>query len=111
VLCIDIARVENGLVEVLSCAQGIIVKGQNGNVARHDKVLVRGENKRRKTTHILNSPSSKIPGRDKYQENENDENPRTARISREKVDAHRDPFLTHPFRMLSPSFWKAVHSC
>ena len=85
------------------------MKGQNGNVAWHDKVLIRGENKRRETTHILNSP--KIPGCDKYEENENDENPRTARISREQVDAHKDPFLTHPFRMLSPFLRKVVHSC
>ena len=76
-LCIDIARVENSLVKVLSCAQVIIVKGQNGNIARK-----------------FNNPFSKIQAYDKQQENHNDENSDAIRVTREKVDAHRDPFLT-----------------
>src|SRR5438552_59182 len=88
VLRVDIARVEKRFVEVLSCTEGIIVKGQNGIVARHGKLLISGENKRRKSTHVLSSPSSKIQARDK-QKNENDENSRSARASRVKAEMHK----------------------
>src|SRR5258708_19437905 len=89
----DIAGVEKSLVEVLSCALVIIVKGQNGNIIRHSKLLIKRENKRRKTTY---RPSSKIQARKEQQEHQNDENFRSERASREKVDAHRDLFLIHP---------------
>src|SRR5258708_12573765 len=93
VLRIDIARVEKSLVEVLSCTLVIIVKGQNGNIIRHSKLLIKRENKRRKTTY---HPSSKIQACKEQQEHQNDVNFRSERASREKVDAHRDLFLIHP---------------
>lgn len=78
VLRIDIARVEQRLIEILSYAQGIIVKGQNGTVTRHGEMLTRSESKKRKTTHILNSLSSKIQAGDKRQEYHHDEHSRLA---------------------------------
>src|SRR6266851_3860496 len=82
-LRIDIARVENSLVKVLSCAHVIIVKVQNLSAARQDK---------------FNSSSSKIQTGDKQKKNHNAENSRSERVSREKVDVHRASFLTHPFK-------------
>src|SRR5215470_19641525 len=78
VLCSNVARVENSLVEVLPRAEVIVVKGQNGKVALHRKVLVKSKH-----------PSPKIRTCEHNQEHQGNELSRS-----EKVDAHRNPFLT-----------------